>query len=125
MDDNVWAPLVQPYRAVFETRHGETLAEAKRRIMAEAEEHCANLQADESLPKGLLQKRHEWKTRRNVRWLYRNLICGEKMYQIAKAYHAEHYQQEHKRFPSCKCDDLVSKGIKNAQELLNLTAYHF
>jgi hypothetical protein len=126
MDDSIWGPRARPFRFVFEARDGETLDEVKRRFNTEVAKARANLQASEDLPKGLLQKEHEWKTRRNVRWLYRNQMCGEKLYQIAKAYHEEHrLSYKHRRFSSCPCDDLVSKGIKNAQVLLNLTAYRF
>jgi hypothetical protein len=131
LDDNIFGPLVQPFRSVFETRTGETVTEAKQRRMAEAEEDCNNMQAMESaapfnLPKGSLRRDQEPNTRRNTRWLFQFLVCKESKYRIAKAYHGDRRGgRQHKEWPSCSCQGDVRDGIKGAQVLLDLTPHHF
>jgi hypothetical protein len=135
---NLWDPRVQPFRSVFETRPGETVAEAKQRRMAEALEDCKNFHAIEqpaawlNLPKGSLRKDQEPNTLRNTRWLYQVLMAkvhGPEIsqYDLARAYHdtGRTHRGKRKEWSSCSCQKDVSDGIKSAQRLLDATPYIF
>jgi hypothetical protein len=133
--DPIWDPRVQPFRFVFETRHGETVADANLRLMAEARDACANLlpieSESQSLPKGKVRPDRELKTQRNTKWLHLHLIGkvhgpSISMYSIAKLFHSEQdRRRKHPEFPWCSCQVDVRKGIKSAQALLDLTPYRF
>jgi hypothetical protein len=133
--DPIMEPRVQPFRFVFETRHGETVAEANHRLMAEARAACANLlpieSESQSLPKGKVRPDRELKTQRNTKWLHVHLIGkvhgpSISIYSIAKLFHSKQdRRREHKEFPRCSCQVDVRKGIKSAQALLDLTPYQF
>jgi hypothetical protein len=134
--DPMWELLdrVQPFRSVFQTRSGETVAQAKRRRMAEAREDCKELKSIENsqswwdLPRGSPRKNQQENARQDARWLYRQLLCGDIPYQMALAWHHERKKsgQHAQDFSaSCGCEQRVYRGIQKSRALLNSTPYEF
>jgi hypothetical protein len=122
--DPMWEPLAQPFRFVFETRHGETVAEAKQRRMVEALEDCRNIHASEkeksrSLPKGSPRKNQQDNAIQDAQWLYHQLICGDIQAQIAKSYHDTRKEHKQPFSNACGCWQRVGRGLRNALLLLD------
>jgi hypothetical protein len=130
--DPMWEPQAGPFRFVFETRCGETVPEAKRRLMAEALEASRDIHTDQDahredrsihsygLPKGSPRKDREANAIQDAQWLYRQLICGDSAAQIAESYHQrEKHKQDFSN--SCGCRQRVDRGLRNAILLLDGT----
>jgi hypothetical protein len=80
--DVMWEPRADPFRFVLEWRDGETVTEAKRRIVAEAREYGRNI-TSRDLPKGSPRTNQQKNATQDAQWLYRHLICGDPQAQIA------------------------------------------
>jgi hypothetical protein len=128
LDDHIYGPYVQPFEYTFKTKPSELVAEAKRRLMAEAVAACGNLQPLESdrqnLPKGKARQDREPITRRYAGWLYVHLVHKKEVADIARVFHTERGQNHKRVYRLCSCRPNVDKGLKQAQRLLNLTPYH-
>ena len=123
--DPIMEPLAQPFRSVFETKHGETVTEAKQRRMAEAREDCRNIKSL-GLPKGSPGKNRQENATQDAKWLYRQLLCGDTPTEIVSAYHnARKKSHGQELSDGCGCWQRVSRGLLNAMSLLNATPFEF
>ena len=130
--DPLWEPSVQDFRFVFETKPGETVVEAQRRLMAEARHARKNVYATDGpqawwniSKKGYPRKNQQKNVLQDTKWLYRHLIDGDIGRQIAQSWHHQRTQHTQGFSMSCGCERRVYHGLKNAAKLLSSTPYTF
>jgi hypothetical protein len=124
-------PPASDFSWTFTKRPGETVNAIRQRYIEEANAALAEIQpvpdAPEQIPSGRQRKDLVEKAQRNTRWFYRRKVRHEALLHIARDYHTERVDHKpcNRQFPSCGCERIVRKGIKEGERVLSLTPYFF